>query len=110
MKKLMFSTATIVMALSFNAFAGTPEKAEAKIASETKVEAPATSTVAMTTYYAVRIPGTSQFTWTDDPNVISNQGLTCEELPGATCVVQAESKPADNTLPPGYSPTDEAYQ
>lgn len=37
MKKLMFSTAAIVMALSFNAFAGTPETkgdAEAKVQSK----------------------------------------------------------------------------
>ncbi len=32
----MFSTAAIVMALSFNAFAGTPEKAEAKPEAKTE--------------------------------------------------------------------------
>ncbi|MBL7706820.1 MAG: hypothetical protein JNM21_14835 [Taibaiella sp.] len=37
MKKLMFSTAAI-LALSLSAFAGTPEKAEAKTATETNAQ------------------------------------------------------------------------
>ena len=69
------------------------------------------SELKLTTYYAVRIDENSNdFTWTDDFSEIATENLTCKPLQGASCSVQSVSKPADNHMPSGQIPTNQAYQ
>ncbi|MGS2762934.1 DUF6520 family protein [Sinomicrobium sp. M5D2P9] len=60
-----------------------------------------------TTYYAIRIEGTSNFFWSDNPNDIV--GKDCLPLAGASCSVETTSQPDDNTNP-DPSPDNQAWQ
>lgn len=68
MKKIIIATATMMLAFSFNSFAGTPEnKGEAK--NETKVEAPAeiNNEATATNYHWYSVDGTVEYGYGPNP-------------------------------------------